>query len=179
MKHTYSPEHAPRYLRVMEVFDDAAKAIPEELFKWLAWGSGIAALRIVEQKTAAAWLVWLWPILLFILVWRIQWFIGRKLRFPEEKQPDGSVVVTFSAPRLLLALAMSAASWWFIIALSNAITDAGLVVAKSQQTATASQPRPFRPAPLKPTPKPEPEALLPSHESTPEAPKSSMEPKRS
>ena len=101
--------------------------------KWVAWASGIAALRIVQQHTGVVWLSWFWTFLLFILVWRIQWFIARKVRFPEEKKVDGSVVVTFTGWRLLFAITISLGSWWFVIALSNSITQAGLMGTKPEQ----------------------------------------------
>lgn len=133
MKHTYSPAEAPAYLRWMKLLDEGSKFIPEELFRWIAWASGIAALRIVRHHTDAWWLTVLWVALLFVLVARIQWFTLRKLRHPEVTLADGSVEVTFSAGRVLAALAVSAASWWFVIALSNAITSAGVTRTKAEQ----------------------------------------------
>ena len=138
MEHRYKPEDVEHYLKTQAKFSALAEKAPGEIFKWLGWITAIAAVKVVATRTDSVWLQLLVVFLCWLVIMRAQWFIG--IKYPETKEPDGSLLVKFGKLKTISSFVATALVWYIVFGAANLIAESGLLPLQALPQATTSAP---------------------------------------
>jgi hypothetical protein len=125
-----------------------AERVAPEIFRWLGWSTALAAVQVVAIRTGSGWLKWLPFVLAAFVSMRIQWFIG--IKHPEERQPDGSLLIRVKWWRFFIVPVGWVLTWVFAIGAANLIARSDLLppIESQAKVAPASSSSVTRSVPL-------------------------------